>query len=113
MTERKSNAKSVRLSDTVMRYILSYRGDGFNEKFENIILDAMESEEKRKLELAHYDKLIDQATKRYYSLCDKLRCLDPMVQACLHINSRIKQLNSEFDSCISEIISDAPELQEK
>ena len=43
----KSNSKSIRISDKCFNYILNYRGNGFNEKFENIILDAMESEQSR------------------------------------------------------------------
>lgn len=100
---KKSNAKSIRLSDKVLNYIMAYRGDGFNEKFENIILDFMESEADWKRQIALYDSLIADQKKRYYSMRDKLSSLDPMVQACLHINSRIRTLNVEFDSCISDL----------
>lgn len=100
---KKSNAKSIRLSDRVMNYIESYRGNGFNEKFENIILDAMESEDERIATLERYDKYIQEKKDAYFLMCDKLRRMEPMVQACLHINSRIKQLNTELDECISNI----------
>ena len=110
---KKSNAKSIRLSDKVMDYILAYRGDGFNEKFENIILDAMESEDKRKRELAFYEVRIKDARERYQAMCDKLRSLDPMVQGCLHINSRIRILNQEFDECITDLCPDSEHLQKK
>lgn len=39
--------KSVRVPEEIYEYILSYRGDGFNQKFVNIIRDARDSEEKR------------------------------------------------------------------
>ena len=51
----KSIAKSIRLSDEIFAYIDEYRGNGFNEKFENIILDAMLSEKDRKMRLASLD----------------------------------------------------------
>ena len=110
---KKNNAKSIGLSDKVLNYIMAYRGDGFNEKFENIILDFMESEADWKRQMALYDNLIADQKKRYYTMCDKLSSLDPMVQACLHINSRIRTLNVEFDSCISDLPGFSPDLQKK
>lgn len=110
---RKSNAKSIRLSDKVMDYILAYRGDGFNEKFENIILDAMESESQRLEVLERYDEQIAGKRQEYFDMCDKLRKLEPMVQGCLHINSRILQLNKEFDSCITKMSGESGFLQKK
>lgn len=109
----KNNLKSIRLSDHVMNYIQNYRGNGFNEKFENIILDAMESEDKRIEQLELYDKQIEFVKKRYYKMCDQLRQLEPMVQACVHVNSRIKELNKSFDVCISKMDPGIPELQKK
>lgn len=48
----KSIAKSIRISDEVFDYIDQAPGKGFNEKFENIILEAKLEESKRKEELA-------------------------------------------------------------
>lgn len=109
----KNNMKSIRLSDKVMNYIMNYRGEGFNEKFENIILDAMESEDDRIQSLEMYDKLIAQERKRYYDMRDQLLKLDHMVQACLRVNSRIRDLNKEFDDCISKFSGESPDLQKK
>jgi len=106
----KNNMRSIRLSDKVMDYIMNYRGDGFNEKFENIILDAMESEDDRKKSLEMYDRLIAQERKKYYDLRQQMLKLDLMVQACLRIDFRVKELNKEFDDCITEL-SGSPESQ--
>lgn len=113
MSDKKSNLKSIRVSDKVLNYINGYRGNGFNEKFENIILDAMESEDDRIQSLEMYDKLIVQERKRYYDLRDQLLKLDHMVQACLRVNSRIRDLNKEFDDCISKISGESPDLQKE
>lgn len=40
----KSISKSIRISEEVFNYINNYRGDGFNQKFENIILDYQREE---------------------------------------------------------------------
>ena len=43
---KKSIAKSVRLTQEVFDYIDSAPGNGFNEKFENIILEAKRGDRK-------------------------------------------------------------------
>ena len=43
----KNVSKSIRLTEDLYKYIDNYCGDGFNEKFENVILDARHSENKR------------------------------------------------------------------
>lgn len=113
MRDKKSNLKSIRVSDKVLAYINGYRGNGFNEKFENIILDAMESEDERIATLDMYDKQIEQRKQKYYKMCDQLRQLEPMVQDCVHVNGRIKELNRQFDDCISKISGESPDLQKK
>ena len=57
---KKSIAKSVRLTQEVFDYIDSAPGNGFNEKFENIILEAKRGESDRKKELARLDKQIEK-----------------------------------------------------
>ena len=113
MSDKKSNLKSIRVSDKVLNYINGYRGNGFNEKFENIILDAMESEDERIATLDMYDKMIEQRKQKYYKMCDQLRQLEPMVQECLYVNSRIKELNKSFDVCILKISGSNPDLQKE
>lgn len=98
---RKNNSKSIRVSDKVMNYIMAYRGNGFNEKFENIILDAMESESERCDILDALDFRIEKKRNELDLLTDKLRSLAPLVQAALHINSRIKELDAQLEACIA------------
>lgn len=59
----KNISKSIRLSQKVFDYIDSYEGDGFNQKFENIILFAMEQEEVKCKRLEELDNLIDVRSK--------------------------------------------------
>lgn len=113
MNYKKSNLKSIRLTDKVLNYINEYRGDGFNEKFENIILDAMESEDERIARLKMFDKLIEEEKQRYYKMCGNLNRLDPMIRACLDVDTRIRELNRLFDDCISKIFEDPGNLQNK
>lgn len=49
------------------------------------------------------DDRIEDLQADYNSCYDRLRKLEPMVQAALHINSLIK----EFDSSVGKILEDA------
>ena len=74
MMAKKNNSKSIRLSDKVLHYIESYQGNGFNEKFENIILDAMKSEADRQQRLAFLDQQIADREKKIHEMitqCDE------------------------------------------
>ena len=54
----KNISKSVRLSQKVFDYINAFEGDGFNQKFENIILFAMEQEQDKRKRVEELDSLI-------------------------------------------------------
>ena len=68
---KKNNLKSVRLSDQVMDYVINFEGDGFNQKFENLVLFCMEQEETRKQKIA----FLDQQIVKQYKKLDTLRQL--------------------------------------
>ncbi len=54
--EKKSNAKSVRMSDNVLGYVEGFEGNGFNEKFENMVLYFMENDKKLKERISSSEK---------------------------------------------------------
>lgn len=56
LKEKKSNAKSVRMSDKVLKYVECFEGNGFNEKFENMVLYFMENEPKLKERIGSCEK---------------------------------------------------------
>lgn len=95
----KSNAKSIRLSDKVLKYIEDYQGNGFNEKFENIILFAMESESNRKKDIEFYDKEIESRKKylnelifKIFSLEKVCRKIDTMISFARDLEVEINKL---------------------
>mgnify|MGYP004604037653 CR=1 FL=1 len=65
---KKNNLKSIRLSDQVMDYVINFEGDGFNQKFENLVLFCMEQEETRKQKIAFLDQQIAKQYKKLYAL---------------------------------------------
>ena len=68
---RKNNLKSVRLSDQVMDYVINFEGDGFNQKFENLVLFCMEQEETKKQKIAFLDQQIIKQYKKLDALRDR------------------------------------------
>ena len=42
--EKKEFAKSLRMTATVKQYVESFEGNGFNEKFENLVLFCLANE---------------------------------------------------------------------
>lgn len=66
---KKNNLKSIRLSDQVMDYVINFEGDGFNQKFENLVLFCMEQEETKKQKIA----FLDQQIVKQYKKLDALR----------------------------------------
>ena len=61
---KKVNLKSVRLSDQVMDYVINFEGEGFNQKFENLVLFCMEQEESKKQRITLLDQQIAKQDKK-------------------------------------------------
>lgn len=92
---KKNNSKSVRLSDEVLSYIENYEGDGFNQKFENIILYAMKTEDERKSRIQFYDDLIDDKS----SVLDRLREYERLVE---RLGYSLKQADAILENLIDK-----------
>lgn len=84
--------KSVRLSNEVYEYVNEFQGNGFNEKFENIVVFCMKTEVERKKRLDEIEKLIKsrseelgkinadleharRATNVYRNVLNSLKCV--------------------------------------
>lgn len=91
----KCNNKSIRLTDRVYNYIINYRGDGFNQKFENIIIDAMESEKKRNKEIYLLDDCINDRRIELDNLNKKLMKLNKIDFKMQHIINIVNELSEE------------------
>ena len=89
---KKSIAKSVRLTQEVFDYIDSAPGNGFNEKFENIILEAKRGESDRKKELARLDK-----QRKESLLFEKYNYLESSFRDFVHIHHQIENLRQDID----------------
>lgn len=88
----KNNNKSVRLSDKVYTYIQNYVGDGFNEKFENIILYAMESEKDRDKRIKNLDEQIAKREKELNTLINNINAMKGIEYSVKGILSSMESL---------------------
>ena len=98
----KNNSKSVRLSDEVLAYIEGYRGSGFNEQFENIILDAKRSEPERKQKLAELDKQIDKSLDKFHKINSTVTQLDAYVYQALHLHKSLQSLSENISKLVDD-----------
>lgn len=75
----KNIAKSIRLSQEVYDYINQYRGNGFNEKFENIILDYQAKEKEIQEKIKREEKALARWTERLHQAVDKVYALEAVI----------------------------------
>ncbi len=90
-------AKSVRIDPKVYNYIEKYKGEGFNEKFENIITDAMESESKRLEKIKQLDSQINEKEKQLRKVIGEVNRLQDvsnkvgnLIRSCKEIEERLE-----------------------
>lgn len=105
---KKNNLKSVRLSDQVMDYVINFEGDGFNQKFENLVLFCMEQEKTRKQKIAFLDQQIVNQYKKLDALRQLISKISAVSEALLDLEWRTNDLSALMD----ELLEDKDEDQE-
>ena len=106
---KKNNLKSVRLSDQVMDYVINFEGDGFNQKFENLVLFCMEQEESKKQRIT----LLDQQIAKQYKKLDVLQQISSEIggvrRALTNLEWHANDLSDLMDKLLEDKDAD-PEL---
>lgn len=105
---KKNNLKSVRLSDQVMDYVINFEGDGFNQKFENLVLFCMEQEETRKQKIA----FLDQQIVKQYKKLDTLRHLTSEIGDVRRALTHLERQANDLSELMNELLEDKDEDQE-
>ena len=105
---KKNNLKSVRLSDQVMDYVINFEGDGFNQKFENLVLFCMEQEETRKQKIA----FLDQQIVKQYKKLDALRQLTSEIGDIRSALTHLERQANNLSELMDELLEDKDEDQE-
>ena len=106
---KKTNMKSVRLSDQVMDYVINFAGEGFNQKFENLVLFCMEQEESKKQRIT----LLDQQIAKQYKKLDVLQQISSKIgdvrMALTNLEWKANDLSDLMDKLLEDKNAD-PEL---
>lgn len=106
---KKTNMKSVRLSDQVMDYVINFEGEGFNQKFENLVLFCMEQEESKKQRIT----LLDQQIAKQYKKLDVLQQISSKIgdvrMALTNLEWKANDLSDLMDKLLEDKNAD-PEL---
>lgn len=105
---KKNNFKSVRMSDQVMDYVINFEGDGFNQKFENLVLFCMEQEEIRKQKIA----FLDQQIVKQYKKLDTLRQLTSEIGDVRRALTHLERQANDLSELMNELLEDKDEDQE-
>ena len=105
---KKNNLKSVRLSDQVMDYVINFEGDGFNQKFENLVLFCMEQEETKKQKIA----FLDQQIVKQYKKLDVFRQLTSEIGDVRRALTHLERQANDLSELMDELLEDKDEDQE-
>lgn len=87
MKEKKVNMKSIRFTNTVKEIIENFSGNGFNEKFENLILHCMNELPEIETSINYYNKEIEKRKndiKNFDSLLEKLHTIEKYTNYALN-----------------------------
>ena len=84
------------MSDTVLKYVESQDGEGFNQKFENMVLFAMKTEQDRKDRIAFLDAEISR--KR-----DILQSLQAMDNKLVWIKRALNSLGDQVSGLVDDV----------
>ena len=106
---KKVNLKSVRLSDQVMDYVINFEGEGFNQKFENLVLFCMEQEESKKQRILLLDQQIAKQYKKLYALQQLSSEIGDVRRALTHLERQTNDLSDLMDKLLEDKDAD-PEL---
>lgn len=84
----KNIQKSIRISEDVAKYIEKQEGNGFNEKFCNMVLYCMEHEAEIKKKVTAAEKRLEIVEKRIdekHKLLEQLESISCFVSSCLRV----------------------------
>ena len=99
---KKVNLKSVRLSDQVMDYVINFEGEGFNQKFENLVLFCMEQEESKKQRITLLDQQIAKQYKKLYALQQLSSEIGDVRRALTHLERQANDLSELMDELLED-----------
>lgn len=99
---KKSIQKSVRLSEEVAAYIEDMPGEGFNRKFENLVMACKRDEPERLRKIENYDELIQKRKRQLNIIAEKVETLDSTVQSLFSLQDVVKKIQGQIDDLLND-----------
>ena len=99
---KKNNSKSIRLSDEDLGYIEAYQGNGFNEKFENLILHCMTSEKELDNKLNYLKLQIKNKQTTLEIIASKVSSLDITVNAIFNLSDEVNKIQRQIAKLLDD-----------
>ena len=107
MCEKKKNSKSIRLTDEVLLIVEACPGEGFNQKFENLVLEFKKGEQKRKERVAYYDKIIEKQKKQLAEIAEQAQKLAEITRDMQRNVTCYQNRVYDMQSSVNKYIRDA------
>ena len=98
MTGKKRNQKCIRLSDEVLAIIEQSEGNGFNDKFEKIILRAHKEQPKLEESLKILNEQIKKKRSQLNMISEKILALENVHM----LRRKILKIESEIDEILKD-----------
>lgn len=105
----KNNQKCVRMSDEILAIVEKCKGEGFNEKFENLVLDFYKSIPDREKLLKNYDQQINSKLEQLRQIEKRISGLKNFEFSLDSLRRNILNINQQADSI--PVVSQSQELQ--
>lgn len=99
MLEKKEYSRSVRMTKTVQRYVMSMPGDGFNAKFEAMVLHCMKEEK-------DLDLMIENKQFQLQKLCMQISEVQRLVNILGMVRQNLSSLAASVEEFTSELSLD-------
>lgn len=100
MAQNKPIQRSVRMTEMVAGYIDAYRGDGFSDKLENLVMDALLGEKERLDRLGRLDADIRAQEVKFRAVCSRLSELDRIAIRMTSVSDTVDRLVVALDSVL-------------
>jgi len=111
----KNNQKCVRMSDEILDIVMASSGDGFNDKFENIVVDFKKTIPEREKRLKVLDVQIADKLKDLNKIEERIRGIKNFEFSLDNIRTNILRINDTTKAIIdvSQIIKTLPVASDK
>lgn len=98
---KKTNMKSIRLSDEVLEYIENFEGNGFNQKFENLVLFCMKEEDQKRKRIKDLDCLIQLEFNKFNAVTALQRDARFVNQRLLSVQHDLEKLQTYVNTILA------------